>query len=61
MPQSRIIAAKVVISLSKIKISKAIHNFLSPDPYTGEVVISLSKIKISKAIHNWGRLQIITL
>ena len=42
----------VVISLSKIKISKAIHNrgiFLQ---LASGVVISLSKIKISKAIHN---------
>ena len=46
------ILINVVISLSKIKISKAIHNlseFLKADIC---VVISLSKIKISKAIHN---------
>ena len=44
----------VVISLSKIKISKAIHNILAVISFIGTVVISLSKIKISKAIHNYG-------
>ena len=43
---------RVVISLSKIKISKAIHNQESADDICIVVVISLSKIKISKAIHN---------
>ena len=43
---------KVVISLSKIKISKAIHNRLMMVLMLLRVVISLSKIKISKAIHN---------
>ena len=43
----------VVISLSKIKISKAIHNTRRSRSSTISVVISLSKIKISKAIHNW--------
>ena len=42
----------VVISLSKIKISKAIHNGFVGCALFGGVVISLSKIKISKAIHN---------
>ena len=42
----------VVISLSKIKISKAIHNINSFIMMKFFVVISLSKIKISKAIHN---------
>ena len=42
----------VVISLSKIKISKAIHNHRDMRYCTRHVVISLSKIKISKAIHN---------
>ena len=42
----------VVISLSKIKISKAIHNFINEGQNIKWVVISLSKIKISKAIHN---------
>ena len=42
----------VVISLSKIKISKAIHNPADRLPFRSFVVISLSKIKISKAIHN---------
>ena len=42
----------VVISLSKIKISKAIHNYHSYLCRCRRVVISLSKIKISKAIHN---------
>ena len=42
----------VVISLSKIKISKAIHNMIVLMVNGKTVVISLSKIKISKAIHN---------
>ena len=42
----------VVISLSKIKISKAIHNRCLVANAHNVVVISLSKIKISKAIHN---------
>ena len=42
----------VVISLSKIKISKAIHNKEYDEEKGKDVVISLSKIKISKAIHN---------
>ena len=42
----------VVISLSKIKISKAIHNKMFQEQMNYNVVISLSKIKISKAIHN---------
>ena len=42
----------VVISLSKIKISKAIHNMIPQLVIFQVVVISLSKIKISKAIHN---------
>ena len=42
----------VVISLSKIKISKAIHNRAERLNLWSKVVISLSKIKISKAIHN---------
>ena len=41
-----------VISLSKIKISKAIHNLMMRYNYGIRAVISLSKIKISKAIHN---------
>ena len=49
MPSSILI---VVISLSKIKISKAIHNRADLSKTAGTVVISLSKIKISKAIHN---------
>ena len=43
---------QVVISLSKIKISKAIHNEEWSLEVRCRVVISLSKIKISKAIHN---------
>ena len=43
---------QVVISLSKIKISKAIHNRIGTLVPSRFVVISLSKIKISKAIHN---------
>ena len=42
----------VVISVSKIKISKAIHNGYVLTPALSAVVISVSKIKISKAIHN---------
>ena len=45
----------VVISLSKIKISKAIHNNNCCSLAHANVVISLSKIKISKAIHNHAR------
>ena len=44
-----------VISLSKIKISKAIHNWIYEDEVKKNAVISLSKIKISKAIHNTYR------
>ena len=47
----------VVINLSKIKISKAIHNKLSVQTTAGIVVINLSKIKISKAIHNRYRVS----
>ena len=43
----------IVISLSKIKISKAIHNGIARPIIEMYIVISLSKIKISKAIHNW--------
>ena len=43
---------EAVISLSKIKISKAIHNRKTPNSLIFSAVISLSKIKISKAIHN---------
>ena len=50
-----IIQRVVVISLSKIKISKAIHNFQCVSMFFSYVVISLSKIKISKAIHNLRR------
>ena len=45
-------AVDAVISLSKIKISKAIHNDDLALPEASFAVISLSKIKISKAIHN---------
>ena len=47
-----LLTPSVVISLSKIKISKAIHNLLRKSLRVSVVVISLSKIKISKAIHN---------
>ena len=43
-----------VVSLSKIKISKAIHNNVQTSPSITGAVVSLSKIKISKAIHNHG-------
>ena len=49
---SELDSSVVVISLSKIKISKAIHNYYTKKKFRNEVVISLSKIKISKAIHN---------
>ena len=39
-----------VISLSKIKISKAIHNTPSSPARRWRAVISLSKIKISKKL-----------
>ena len=42
----------VVISVSKIEISKAIHNDASFETVRTCVVISVSKIEISKAIHN---------
>ena len=42
----------VVLSRSKIKISKAIHNSSSGSAHSEDVVLSRSKIKISKAIHN---------
>ena len=38
--------------MSKIEISKAIHNRSELYPITGDVVVSVSKIEISKAIHN---------
>ena len=38
--------------MSKIKISKAIHNDNGENYIPAVVVISVSKIKISKAIHN---------
>ena len=52
LPSITILLLKVVISLSKIKISKAIHNKMHKGEVDASVVISLSKIKISKAIHN---------
>ena len=42
----------VVLSRSKIKISKAIHNSARVRDIQDWVVLSRSKIKISKAIHN---------
>ena len=42
----------VVLSRSKIKISKAIHNKITYLDDVVHVVLSRSKIKISKAIHN---------
>ena len=44
----------VVLSRSKIKISKAIHNLKGYGVRKTMVVLSRSKIKISKAIHNGG-------
>ena len=38
--------------MSKIEISKAIHNFTTARIGRGKVVVSMSKIEISKAIHN---------
>ena len=50
-----------VATLSKIKISKAIHN-MSPGYITMTLdVATLSKIKISKAIHNLVLMTIITV
>ena len=46
---------KVVISVSKIEISKAIHNLFASSQTSLVVVISVSKIEISKAIHNLAR------
>ena len=45
----------VVLSRSKIKISKAIHNYDAIGYFHQFVVLSRSKIKISKAIHNTYR------
>ena len=42
----------VVVSVSKIEISKAIHNLTSILLFMESVVVSVSKIEISKAIHN---------
>ena len=42
----------VVMNLSKVKISKAIHNFTRFIIFCISVVMNLSKVKISKAIHN---------
>ena len=47
-----LVTLEAVISLSKIKISKAIHNGIPVEIHNPTAVISLSKIKISKAIHN---------
>ena len=41
-----------VVSMSKIKISKAIHNINFHWSSRHTAVVSMSKIKISKAIHN---------
>ena len=43
---------EAVISLSKIKNLKAIHNLIAKLTMTFIAVISLSKIKNLKAIHN---------
>ena len=42
----------VVVSMSKIEISKAIHNEVQNKVLAYSVVVSMSKIEISKAIHN---------
>ena len=47
MPQS-----KVVLSESKIRIMKAIHNWGAQSVIGVSVVLSESKIRIMKAIHN---------
>ena len=44
----------VVVSVSKIEISKAIHNDHLLDDAHESVVVSVSKIEISKAIHNFS-------
>ena len=44
---------QTVVNLSKIKISKAIHNMFFADDDLRVTVVNLSKIKISKAIHNY--------
>ena len=43
---------RVVVSVSKIEISKAIHNDNVVEFVSCPVVVSVSKIEISKAIHN---------
>ena len=45
---------KDVVNVSKIKISKAIHNSCSKILYELLDVVNVSKIKISKAIHNYS-------
>ena len=41
-----------VVNVSKIKISKAIHNATTATTIVSADVVNVSKIKISKAIHN---------
>ena len=42
----------VVVNVSKVKISKAIHNKRLASKIPCLVVVNVSKVKISKAIHN---------
>ena len=41
-----------VVNMSKVKISKAIHNSKNNFLYNLIAVVNMSKVKISKAIHN---------
>ena len=43
--------------MSKVKISKAIHNAAIQQALGPWAVVNMSKVKISKAIHNAQRLQ----
>ena len=43
---------EVVVNVSKVKISKAIHNCSRFRILLTCVVVNVSKVKISKAIHN---------
>ena len=43
-----------VVNVSKIKISKAIHNSNLIQKLSETDVVNVSKIKISKAIHNYN-------
>ena len=43
--------------MSKVKISKAIHNISTYSLIASAAVVNMSKVKISKAIHNLKKLE----